>query len=442
MLSSVRLAAWLIATLIGMMLIAVLVPQQKSFDPAGHADLVANHPATAELVSALGLDRLFTGWPISVVTLLLVVNVSACTFRRLRSRRRAMRVRAGVDAECADDSTKQAKEHLERERWRVFETPDGLLAIAGSSGFWGSMVLHLSLLILAAGGVATALTAFRGTIALTEGQSIYDVRGSYERVEAEPRITDAYTGALISQDDIVIRYEGDTVVSAVSKLRALTKGGDLVRKDVRVNHPLDVAGKSYLLQDSGYAVALVISAAGSDPRPVVFRLAEETRYGWRDSMSVSLDDGREAVLRILATPVPLAEGEPLPATKYDLSDPRMNVELSVDGAVIDSRVLREGGQADMEGGISIEFEELRLWSKYLVRGEPGRWFTYLGLWLAVIGTAWRFLVPERRIVVQRQTAGEPRVSYSSRPWGGPRAKADSECVTRVRSILSGIEEGD
>lgn len=451
-LASPKLAAGLIVTLIVMTLVVVLLPQ-KGFLGAQFQDFARDVPWLASIMDTLSLDHVFTGWPIIVVSLLLGVNVAACTLLRLQAHRRIPRVAASHDAVTAslpkdsgtDAFLDSAAEVIAGSGFSIANrTEEGFVARAGVSGFWGSMLLHVSLLVIMVGAIATAATSFRGEMVITDGQSVIDSPESYLSITSEPKVGQSFTGARISVDGTKMRYERGVLVSAVAAMRAMDRSGTTISRDVRVNHPLDVAGKSYLLQSSGYAVSMVLGAGDVTPQSLAVRLAERTDQGWRDSMDLGIVDGRPLTLEMLATPVPLAEGERLPAQEFALADPRLEVRLVTPGAagkagtVVWQGTLAQGESVPADAGISLTFEDLRLWDRFLVRGEPARWITYLGFWLAVAGSAWRFAVPERRVSVVVEPDGDhaaASVSMRARPWVGQHASADERMVQRIMGLI-------
>lgn len=439
-LGSVRLAAGLISVFILMLVLGVVVPQADPHDMALYNDFEASYPTLAHLVSLTGAHRLFSGWPIIIVTLLLVVNVSACTVRRALQRQ-AAGPRLGASArwvECADADTaiRSAESELKSAGWSVVRHDGAIVGARGGIGFLGSMVLHVSLVVMALGGVFTYLATFSGDIVLTEGETLVDSRAAYYRIYSEPRIGEGFTGIRLTQGPTRFRYQDGQVISAISRLRTLDEQGNSVQKDVRVNHPLDVGGKSYLLLDSGYAVAMLLKVPGGAAAPAVVRLIEQDDGTWFDQISLGGEDA--GVLNLEATPVPLRRGESMPVEKFSLDDPRLLVSLTTSAGPSDVVELSEGGSHTFADGTEITFEELRLWNKYFARSEPGRWVTYVGFWMSVVGALVRFVVPERRVSVgvgRGIHSGSVGVAYSCRPWSTPLSAGDADVVERITRVV-------
>lgn len=449
-LGSPRLALWLIGVLIVMNLLSVLVPQRIVLG-GSFEDFLRESPVLAAMTEASGLSRVFTGWPIVVVSGLLAVNLIACTLLRLarrrrpaipRAPRRGSSVRLSASWRSSQAFLQAAGDALPGRSWTTMSTADhGFVAVAGRIGFWGSMLLHVSLLVLIAGGALTAVTSFRGEVAITDGETIVDAPEAYISIANSPELGVAFSGARISLDRTTIGYEKGEVVTAVARMRGLDTDGRIISKDVRVNHPLDVGGKSYLLLNSGYAVTISVDTSVTGPISRVVRLGEETPFGWRDRLELPpTDDGRTAELRFLATPVPVEEGQPIPAEKFAITDPRMRVKLVVGGVEAWEGRLEPGQTQQLGPGIAVTFEGMRLWDRFLVRGEPARWVSYVGFWMAVVGAAVRFLFPERRFaVVTGVEDGHEVVDvlYRVRPWSGFEARADRELERSLLELATG-----
>lgn len=455
--SSPVLALWLIVLLIALNALAVIVPQRELLGSL-FEDFATSQPVLARALDVVGLDRIFSGWIIAVVAALLAANVTVCTVRRIGRALAPLRASAGMPEVTATLSVKwaDADEYLTSVRrtldglgWQTAAVDDVIVGRRGRSGFLGSIVLHLSILVLIVGGTFSSLTTFRGEMRITDGQTVVDDEALYMTVSHRPDLGAAFTGARITLDSTEVRYEQGVVVSAVAKMRGVDREGDLVAQDVRVNYPFQIAGKSYLIMDSGYAAEVTIELPDGTARTQVVNLTEESGRGWQAGYDLGEVLGEGTGLLLTGSPVPLSKDATLPAERFVLSDPRLTVGLvGADGVRLEPVTLAEGESAPLGQGVSVTFEDLRLWNRFLVRGDSSRWIVYVGFWLAVIGAGWRFLVAERRVfaTVAQDDAGVRRVGIGcrARPWAGFESGADFALLSRLATLAeAGPErEGD
>jgi len=410
---SVRLAALLIAILGALTVVSVIVPQ-RAYLGSEYEEFVARAPVVAKAAAAIGLDRIYGGWPIAVVAALFSVNLVVCTGLRVSARLRNDALRA----RCTATVPAQIEECIAvacRAGWQVRAVRErSVTLVRGRSGFWGSVLMHAGLIVVIVGGVVTSLTGFRGQAVIAEGQTIVDDRSGYESVSLVPRLGPAYRGTRIMLEDMAVRYSQGTVVSAVARMRAVLPDGRSVSKAVRVNHPLEAGGKSWLLQDSGYAVRIVVRDGAQRAAALSVKLAAETPIGWRDEVVVPSSKG-DIRISLSATPHPLSAGEQAVQEKLAIRDPRLTLVIQRG----DDRwegTLAPGQTSGSADGVTVVFEGLDLWTRFLVRGEPARWVTYAGFWLVVAGALWRFAVPERRATLRCDDAGAIDAVVRVYPW--------------------------
>ncbi|MCX8007822.1 MAG: cytochrome c biogenesis protein ResB [Coriobacteriia bacterium] len=405
---SVRLAGWLIATLAALTAMSVVVPQRMYLGES-YQEFVRQAPRLARVLAAVGLDRIYGGWPIALVGSALGLNLLVCTARR------AMVRRTRQDEESVPPDLREWVSEACEAGWSVLHAVgSSITLVKGRTGFRGSVLMHAGLIVIIIGGVATSLTAFRGEMVISEGQTVSDDPASYVRVSVTPRIGPAYRGTRVTLETMDVQYRQDVVVSATARMRAIEPSGRSVEKDVRVNHPLDAGGKSWLLQDSGYSPRLVVRVEGSQAIPLAVALASETPQGWKDSVVVRTSRG-DVRLEMEAVPYPVSPGDSPVGEKLRVQDPRLRLVV-VRGSARWQGVLAPGQMSDPVDGVTVVFEDLGLWSRFLVRGEPGRWVTYIGFWVVVLGSAWRFLVPERRVVLQVRADGSVYAVIRVYPW--------------------------
>ena len=140
-LSSVPFAASVVAALAVVCIVGTVLPQGREA-----AAYVRAHPGAAgrmELFNALGLTRVYSAWWFLLLLGLLAASLAVCTYRRFEAARRA----SG------------------RARGRAV----------------GSLVTHISLLLVLAGGVVRGVVGERGVLELSEGQT----RNAYNADDGE-----------------------------------------------------------------------------------------------------------------------------------------------------------------------------------------------------------------------------------------------------------------
>jgi hypothetical protein len=436
---SPKLTAVLMLLLISMVVLAVIVPQPNYMPVSQMQQFRSDWPVVAAVADALRLDSIFGSWLMASVTLLLIANVGTCTFVRLRRVRHVPQVRRLPDMRDAE-ATSSPEERLDAAqgllasgKWRVeSRTAHGLLARRGHSGFWGSMALHAGILVVCIGGALTVLTQFRGTMIIAEGQTVTDSASAYRAVLYRPRIRPAYNNVRLTLEGMDFVYSGNDVIRATARVAAIDPAGQTSMHDVMANYPLEAGGKYYLLQTAGYAADVRLVGPNTAQRLTV-TLADKTDFGFRDRLDLSsLDPSLSgAVLRLYGTATPLGIGDRPPARLYELSQPRLRVATGT--AEVAGTLLAPGDAVDLGNGWSLVFDRMSYWAEFLVRGDDARWIVFTGFWLCVAGAAWRFGVPERRIVVIVQSAGTTgagsvQVGYRMRPWQGSVLPADAELL--------------
>lgn len=447
-LASLKLAAWLMIASIALLVLAVVIPQRDFLGPV-FDEFVADYPGLASVVSALALDRLFRGWAIWLVATVLCVNVIVCTLTRLSKGRPRMSL-SGMKwtpinkTQNADRVLRLATTAVDNAGFTSVTSAKVLLAAErGTSGFWGSIMLHLSILVIALGGIASAFLSFSGEMVIAEGQSLLDVRESYLSVSEEPRFGSAYSGSTIAVDAVDFAYEDHILVKAEASMRAIDDSGKVITRDVSVNHPLDVAGKSFLLMDSGLAAELLMPGGGQDVRGNIVNLGDKTRVGWQDRIELAGPSGELIALELIAMPVKVESGGEMPPEQLLIREPHLFLRALNGSETYAERLLAPGDQIEIAPGQTITFSGLRVWNRYLVRGDQGRWVTYIGFWIAVAGIVWRFAVPHRVVAIRERRDGAGlEVGFRSYPWAGLSVRVDDDMIARIASAESTAVEPD
>jgi hypothetical protein len=175
--ASTRLAFFLIALLAAHMLLSAVIPQQGIAEEqiVDWRRVLGDGYAVIEL---LALDRIYYAPPFFVLLGLLALNLIAGNIKRFRL---------------------------------IYKTEKTLF----KARYIGSVVFHLSLVVILAGVILNYLFKFDGAFALTEGQTATDNLKSYFRVFQGPLSADDFGRFTIRLDSISTRYQvGDAVTNA------------------------------------------------------------------------------------------------------------------------------------------------------------------------------------------------------------------------------------
>ncbi|GEM_PF-5153676 len=455
--ASPRVASSLIAAMAGLSLLGILIPQRALLTTDMMTDFENSAPVLARVLDVLGLDALFSGWPVVTIAGLLALSTVTCTWNRIDRYARGISAAPApvVRRISADTSSHEAlhegimvsrvRNVMHAAGWATLESPGRVVGVKGRRGFLGSMLLHLSLLIIMVGGSATALSDFSGTLLLAEGQTVIDEPSAYLTVEKVPRLGEAFTGARLTLDSMRFTYQDGQIVEAIATMSGLDTSARRSTFEARVNHPFELAGKSYLVQNSGLVADLTLSTEGRSEGLIV-NLADVTPYGWADEIALSSTDASTpspTTLSLLASPVTLEAGETLPVEQFLIGQPQLSLRAVTGADVGEVQTLTAGSSVEVAPDVVVTFNGVRYWTRFLVRQDTARWVVYLGFWFGVLGIVWRFLMPERRVSMSLiATHGESpyvNLGYRVRPWRGIVWPGDQALLDELAASVNAEE---
>lgn len=417
---SSKLAAWLIAILVGFLVLAFVIPQRGIFPDEQVNGFLSGAPSLlAWLVTWAGLDHVFTSTVFYAVCALLAVNLSVCTWRRAARRlRRSGPPSVGAVPDSAlrlhvtdEDIIHRALEAVGAEangaqRWYLRR---------GDLGFVGSVTMHVAMIAILLGGVLSGLTTFRGEMVFTEGQTRTDAPEEYSSISRMPVLRSAFKDFRLTLERMDFTYRGDSVVDAVANIRVESGAASrLVR--ARVNYPLKVRGKSFLLQDAGHAVRVIVKdVEGNTVADSFVNLLGMSDLGYRDSLVLPAGD-----IAMVSRP---DSSQPLNAPMrhgLELVSPVVGLSAAASSTVDDFTWVSPGAPAVKAGGYSVTVQEVRIWNRFLVRADDGRYISYVAFILVIAGSIVRFIDPDRWLKVAVVKSDSGAEVYL---WGAERYRA-------------------
>ena len=418
---SMRTGLMLILALGLMSLIGTLLdqaPPGMSADPAGYASwlegLKPKYGGWTTVLDKIGFFSIFTSILFKAITVLLTTSILACSVNRaprlwkiaFHPRTRMGEtffthapLRAHVHAPTGPDAAlDNVRAVLKSHRFRTINDPDddglNLYADRFRWGPFGTVIAHLSFVVILLGFFLSATTGFKETqFTAPVGSKVQVGHDTGLTVEAKS-FSDAY-------------YPDGAPKDYASDLILYKNGVQVERKTIRVNQPMTWDGVSFYQSFFGIAASMkVTDAAGK----VVFGEAVPLVWESKDKQN-SIGKFALAGKGMSVYVVAPASGKTDPSIKAG----QVQLEIQQDGkdAPVATEVVSQGKPTTISG-LTYTFERTRQFTGLIVARDPGAMFVWVGSTLLVLGLFLVFFFPHRRVWVRvRKTSGGSEILCAS-----------------------------
>lgn len=281
----------------------------------------------------------------------------------------------------------------------------------GLSGTWGMFGAHISVVFIAAGVLYGAYAGYDTTVTLTEGTGHTITRAPGQTfVLWLDRFSTTY-------------YEDGTVSDWVSDVAVEQNGQVMVRREIKVNHPLSFRGvKVYLASQGTLLQARVLDSNN--------RILSSTEIAAGDKVDLPGPEGGSIrVLRYIPDYDPL---RPLVSKTPQPRNPYVLYALSREGEPEKRRAVPLNEPQSVDGGATfVVFPQVLPIAGLHVKYDPGLPFVWVGFGLLGVGFYLIYYTPYRRLWVQMIPA-EDGLEISCAGRGSNVALLQD----KVRSILA------
>jgi cytochrome c biogenesis protein len=438
---SMRTGLWLILTLMLLSLVGTLIaqaPPGMAADPQAYSSWLGTmkpkYGGWTPVLDKLGLFSVFSTIWFKGITVLLATSVLACSVNRApRLWKLAFHprirmgeafftrapLRAGIQVPAGPDAAiDNVRAVLKSHRFRTVSDPDddgmNLYADRFRWGPFGTVMAHLSFVVILLGFFFSATTGFKDTQFIAPVGSIVQVgHGTGLSVKAMS-FNDAY-------------YEDGSPKDYVSDLILYKNGVQVDRQMVRVNQPLGRDGVAFYQSFFGQAAAMkATDAAGKTLHQGAVPLA------WQS------DDGKHSIGQFVLKAKGLsvyvigpASGQPDPNIKAG----QMQLEIAQDGQKepIATKVVDQGKPTTI-AGVTYTFERTLPFTGLTVAQDRGANFVWVGSVLLVLGLFLVFFFPHRRIWVRiRKTSSGSEILCAS------TMKRDAAFTPQFNQLITDIQ---
>jgi cytochrome c biogenesis protein len=317
-----------------------------------------------------------------------------------------------------DETMDYVAEVLRSHRFRTVTDPhDGegnLYADRFRWGPFGTVVAHVSFVIILVGFFLSATTGFKNTgLVVPVGSTVQIGNGTGMSVKAVS-FNDAY-------------YKDGSPSDYASDLILYKNGAQIERQTIRVNHPMKARGVWFYQSFFGEAAAVKVTDA-----------AGKTLYDDAAALQFQSKDGKHSIGKfdikskgLTVYVVDVASGQVDPEIKAG------QLQLEVDQAgkpdPVATKVVDQGTPTTI-AGLTYTFERTRQYTGLIVAHDPGAPFVWVGSTLLVLGLFMVFFFPHRRMWVRiRKTSAGSEVLCAS------TIKRDLAFKPQFHQIISDIQ---
>ena len=273
-----------------------LVPQRGA-DPNGVTQYFANNPDVAPILDGLSLFDVYSSPWFSAIYILLFISLIGCVIPRTKHHWKALRAQpprtparlsrldvhrselielapetgdaAAVAAAAATEAIEVAAQQLKKAGYRVARYDTGsTLSVSAERGYLretGNLVFHAALVgVLLAVGIGGGFT-YTGQTVIIEGRSFVNSMLDYTSFNPGRFVDEeALSPYALTLDEFAVTYRpiGESGAGQagdfIAQLTTQQAGDDPQPGEVRVNHPLEMAGDRIYLMGNGYAPTLTI----------------------------------------------------------------------------------------------------------------------------------------------------------------------------------------
>lgn len=426
-LTSRTVAVALLSIVLGLLIIGSLLPAPQFMSLEDIETAINEYPLLFKLGERFNSQKMAQGYLFGIIGVFLIVSTAMCSIDRMVAYFRAAGpsgqetsfppveeesncLMADVPGMQAADIHQLALGWLKRGRYMVSEGrgEDGSITLAGTRGrvgFWGSVLFHLVLISSLAGIVMYYLGGFHGTLVFVEGQSYELSPERFRYIRKEPllglRLPRVELG-LINQYSVYAPNEPRYPLEYVARFRVMDLERDTSRDvDVRINNPLVINGRDFLLTKGGFTPLLVIKKAnGGTVLDSYISLYDQA--GTSDSVTL-----REESMDVLINLYPnyIMENGEHGTRGIELKNPFARLRVVRKGSLLYEGVIPKGGETVEAGGYSFGFVDVKRWVILELVDEPGIGMFFILSFFGLAGLAVRMLDPDERIYVGLRQAG-------------------------------------
>jgi len=404
-----KLAVWLLATVVLMLAVGAFLPNPSLLPEDYREELKRTKPLIYYLGKRYNSEKLAQGYLFGFIGVFLIVSTTACSVDRLLKWKRTrpsgdvpdevflkMAISVKVGQDQRETVLSRLETFLKKLRMRTTRRQGLIVGYRGEVGYWGSIFFHAILITALFGLVIYYLGGYRAYMVITEGQSIRLRKDAFFYLEKVPlwglRVPEAVV-TLKSVYNIYAPQDPWTAIDHIVKLDITDiNSGRVSEKTVKINKPIRIGGKVFLLESGGYS-PMVILLKG---KKTVFKgyLNLRNQSGRRDYIV------RDNIRLDITLYPDYYSRDGVPSTRTpQLKNPFFELVFFKDGHFLKRAIVPMGGTMKVDE-YTVHIPDVRRWVMLKMIGEPGVGFFFLASVFGILAELVRFLDPDERLYIR------------------------------------------
>jgi len=391
---SVRTSACLMGAALAIFLMGQIVPQKKLLTIQDMTTWRMEHPSLYKGLEALGMLEIYTS-PLAIAVLgLFFLNL----FLVFQARFGAVWRKCALDLSFPPDVNSSLVIDITGwERTEVFEQLRSLLkrqkflaegerflSVRNRFGPLGSVVFHLSFLILLAGGLMLYYTRSIGTAFVAEGQYFSGTRGEFQTLR--PALIGDTPQLPFRLLDITPQYFQGSPIDLEARIELQDADSQRQAEQIRVNHPLMYGDTSMLIRRIDIAPVIKMEDISGKR---IFEYAAVKLHVLEDKVDSYRVPFTSYGIDFEFYPDYVVEDGLEMSRSVELNNPVFRVRVTDDGRELFSGPMRPGEPREF-ARLRFTIEDILFWGDFLLVKERGGTLLWVGFILGIVGLCWRF----------------------------------------------------
>lgn len=378
-----------------------------------------------------GLDKaVFSSWWYNGLLLLQLLNTLVCSLFRLKELDKKRFRNPGelvkypnyllVESTDVGQLRLFIKELLRRKGYKIFYVQHNcFLACKGDSYYWGSMVFHLSFIVILVGLILNNLFGFHGTMIVPEQQIVNEDHKSYQSIKEGILFGEQHQRFQIGVENMNISFDrGKTTASVMEAKVWLMEGHSrlLANQMVKPNQPVKYKGRRILLTGYGYSPNFTLEHEGK----VIFQNNVNLMTAWTKDGQIEYKDSfliPNSKIKVKVQLFPhasiTADGK-LTNISHNLELPAVMVNVVQQDKELFTGYALMGQTMKLSNGMKLNFQGVKRYGWFDVDYNPGVYFLYGGFLLCLLGLIFALFLTPKKIWVSMGSAGVEIAGCSKR----------------------------